>query len=601
MRISHKMILVFSIVIIISVTVLTSYSTQVLLEESNTYTAARFSNMGTAMLNRLEQQISMMDLVVGELTDNTTFMAALNQFVRDDSEDRKMANAARNTLQQQLYHSPLVDYFYRVSIYTVNGEFITSKAEKDDYLVSGTEKAREVISALSWLELVQAQPTQRHILPPHNDTFSVRRDTPVYGIVHGVMFHGKLIAYIEVSDEYSELEEIMGMVDEPSIMTKAVFDNGMVLYETKAEHVVYPATLEDNILLDWVDEKQNLQQKVMVIRSDWLSMNIYVAQDLSIIRQQEDALRRNTIRTAILIGVPALLIITLISVGLTRSIRKLTKKVRQLPAEHVLLNEPETMQTLSRNVTNATDLEIFELENVFNKMIRRLRDSTMNELASREGTLQAQLSALQTPINPHFIYNTLNIISAKSMESGNLEIIEICDQFAQMLRYSTDTRSRTATMADEIENVRNYLLLAKARYEENLEFEIDIPEHLTEITLPKLALQPLVENALTHGYDGQNMKRRLTITGRIEGGQLILEIHDNGTGFSDENLEKLRRQIRDVEEGKTTVEAVGAHIGLVNTCLRLHYYSHGATHIRIHNDHGAVVTLTIPCENKPGT
>ena len=187
------------------------------------------------------------------------------------------------------------------------------------------------------------------------------------------------------------------------------------------------------------------------------------------------------------------------------------------------------------------------------------------------------------------------------MESGNLEIIEICDQFAQMLRYSTDTRSRTATMADEIENVRNYLLLAKARYEENLEFEIDIPEHLTEITLPKLALQPLVENALTHGYDGQNMKRRLTITGRIEGGQLTLEIHDNGTGFSDENLEKLRRQIRDVEEGKTTVEAVGAHIGLVNTCLRLHYYSHGATHIRIHNDHGAVVTLTIPCESKPGT
>ena len=59
----------------------------------------------------------------------------------------------------------------------------------------------------------------------------------------------------------------------------------------------------------------------------------------------------------------------------------------------------------------------------------------------REGTLQAQLSALQTQINPHFVYNTLNIISAKSMESGNYEVIEICDQFAQMLRYATDTRS----------------------------------------------------------------------------------------------------------------------------------------------------------------
>ena len=81
----------------------------------------------------------------------------------------------------------------------------------------------------------------------------------------------------------------------------------------------------------------------------------------------------------------------------------------------------------------------------------------------REGTLQAQLSALQTQINPHFVYNTLNIISAKSMESGNYEVIEICDQFAQMLRYATDTRSRTATMAEELENVRYYLMLSKAR------------------------------------------------------------------------------------------------------------------------------------------
>ena len=71
---------------------------------------------------------------------------------------------------------------------------------------------------------------------------------------------------------------------------------------------------------------------------------------------------------------------------------------------------------------------------------------TLNEIAMREGTLQAQLSALQTQINPHFVYNTLNIISAKSMESGNYEVIEICDQFAQMLRYATDTRSRTATV-----------------------------------------------------------------------------------------------------------------------------------------------------------
>ena len=225
----------------------------------------------------------------------------------------------------------------------------------------------------------------------------------------------------------------------------------------------------------------------------------------------------------------------------------------------------------------------------------RLRDTAANNLALREGFLQAQLSALQAQINPHFIYNTLNIISAKSMESGNFDVIEICDQFAQLLRYSTDTRSRTAAMTEEIENTRNYLLLAKARYEDNLEYAIDVPENLGEITVPKLTLQPLVENAMIHGFNGKNVLRKLSVTGRIEDGYLILEIRDNGTGFAPETLQKLRTAIQEIESGTLSVESSGGHIGLVNTCLRLHYYSQGKMHIAIRNDNGAVITMTFPC------
>ena len=209
--------------------------------------------------------------------------------------------------------------------------------------------------------------------------------------------------------------------------------------------------------------------------------------------------------------------------------------------------------------------------------------------------MKAQLNALQAQINPHFIYNTLNIISAKSMESSNYDVIEICDQFAQMLRYSTDMSSRTATMAEEIENVHNYLMLAKARYENNLEFAIDVPENLGSITVPKLTLQPLVENALTHGYNGYNELRKLTVTGRIEDEKLILCIRDNGTGFSEDRLQKLQEGIRRIENGTLSMEESGGHIGLLNTCLRLHFYSNGQMHISIHNDSGAVITMVMPC------
>ena len=222
------------------------------------------------------------------------------------------------------------------------------------------------------------------------------------------------------------------------------------------------------------------------------------------------------------------------------------------------------------------------------------KNLSATELSLREGTLQAQLSALQTQINPHFIYNTLNIISARSMESGNYDVIEICDRFASMLRYSTDTRTRTATLAEEIDNVRNYLMLAKARYEENLVYTIDVPENLNEITVPKLTLQPLVENALTHGYNGMNIQRILSVTGSVRGDSLVLEIRDNGVGFSEEMLRSLRGRIREIEEGRTSVESAEGHIGLVNTCLRLYYYSKGTMHVAVGNDGGAVITMTFP-------
>ena len=102
MRISHKMILIFSIMMITAVTVMSGYSARINLQGSSAFTHSRFLNMGSIMSRAIEEQIAMMDLAMEELLDNTTFMAALNQLVRDDSADGKMANAARNILLQQL-------------------------------------------------------------------------------------------------------------------------------------------------------------------------------------------------------------------------------------------------------------------------------------------------------------------------------------------------------------------------------------------------------------------------------------------------------------------------------------------------------------------
>ena len=596
MKLSVKMVLIFSAMMLVGLLILSSYAASVSVMGATAFTEARFRNMSTSIERAVQQEVSMMEMTLRELSENTTFMAALNQMVRDDSEERKMGIAAGKSAINQLQHSPLVDTFYRVTFYTRDGMFLTTyvdAVDRDYKLIPGSEEAKAAINALPWLDEAD-ESTDFVLLPLHKDILSASRPVSVYGIGQQIRYLGNPLGYLEVARRNEDIARVMKYIDDENVCLEMLFDDGDLLFQSQETAWTWPQDLARDGMTT-VQLENGLSRMVYHTRINSLGLHLYISQDGAISTESNALLRSAMFRRAAYIMLPTLGLILLVSLGLTHSINRLTRKVRQVRADSVIRRDEETTRSLLSTVTSPGDRETYELEQGFNQLMLRLRESTANELSLREGTLQAQLSALQTQINPHFIYNTLNIISAKSMESGNLEVIEICDQFAQMLRYSTDTRSKTATMAEEIENVRNYLMLSKARYEENLEYVIDVPENLNSITVPKLTLQPLVENAMVHGFDGKNVLRKLSVTGQIRDGRLILEIRDNGNGFSDEMLQSLRARIRDIEEGKVAIEESGGHIGLVNTCLRLHYYSQGKMRMDIRNDGGAVITMTMPC------
>ena len=407
-----------------------------------------------------------------------------------------------------------------------------------------------------------------------------------------VQYFGRTIGYIEVSERCDMLERILSFVDNDAIRVQVYFDDGTLFYSSSNELLPFDANIPAGAILDWQIGERQIQVQHTVLAD--LQMHLFVWQDAAVSSSLHRGIQKNMLRRTFLVLLPGIAAIVLVSMLLTRSIRCLTKKVQQMQVGRVLQDDEDVLAFLNTQVTSRSDREIFELEHAFNQMMVQLRSSTMNELAMREGTLQAQLSALQTQISPHFIYNTLNIISAKAMESSNFDIIELCDQFASMLRYATSTSSRTATLQEEIANAHNYLQLAKARYEDNLEYTIDVPKELTGLIVPKLTLQPLVENALTHGYDGTNALRRLSVTGRFEAGKLHLRVRDNGTGFTPEMLASLSRRIEEIQDDHSFASDASTHIGLINTCLRLHYYSKGAMRMSIRNEDGAVVELTMP-------
>ena len=549
--------------------------------------------LGTKIVSEIEQYVRLMDYAIDSLTADPDFMTAFHEASHlDEESDVGETLAVQNILSRKLYQEPILEPFFRVSVYSGNGFFISSRFEKTESITSMSEEARSTVESLPYLWRCDAEPFRRHIVGPHNDPWT-EEFVGVFSAVRSVAWRGEQIGYVEVNAYLDDLAEMFMWQQLDGFLVQGIFDNGEQLFRNHGDDIVYSglnATGFTRVQTDGVD------RLVVGLYSDYLHMTVYVSQDMSIYNEQANALIRNYVLVATVILAVTLCFVVAFSLGLTRAIRKLTRRVKHLPVDSILAHSDEV---ITATVTSPRDQEIHKLENTMNRLMGKLQTSMHNEMALREGALQAQLNALQMQINPHFIYNTLNIISAKGMECGSEEITDICDQFAQMLRYATDLRSKTATLGAELQNAHRYLQLVKARYEDQLTYVIDVPEDMMRLTLPKLTLQPIVENALTHGFAGRTDPRAVSITGTLVDGTLQLVVRDNGNGFSEASLARLHGAFRDMESNPSAFSSEGGeHLGLINTYLRLLHASKGHIRMTLHNDSGAVITLTLPIEQE---
>ena len=591
MKMIHKLILVFSLLAILTTAANSIYFYQTRIADLDQRTYEHLNTLSTKILGEIEQYVRLMDYAIESLTADTAFMEAFHQASQLDNESGvgEML-AAQNILSRKLYQEPILEPFFRVSVYSKNGFFISSRFERTASIISMSDEAKETIATLSYLDVVDAQPFRRHIIGPHNDPWS-DEFMGVFSAVRSVAWHGQRIGYVEVNAYLDDLADMFMWQQHDGFLVQGIFDNGEQLFRNRGDDVVYTDLNPTGLTRV---QRDGVDRLVVGLYSDYLRMTVYVSQDMSVYNAQADTLVRNYIIVAAGILAVTLLIVTLCSLGLTRAIRMLTRRVRHLPVDSVLTHSSDA---LTMTVTSPGDQEIHKLETTLNRLMVKLQSSMHSEMAMREGALQAQLNALQMQINPHFIYNTLNIIAAKGLECGSEEITDICNQFAQMLRYAADLRSKTATLGEDLQNARRYLQLVKARYEDQLTYLIDVPEDMHVLSVPKLSLQPIVENAITHGFAGRSDPREVSITGVVSSGMLQLTIRDNG--FSDASLLQLHGAFLDMEKDPSAFSSVGGeHMGLKNTYLRLLHASKGKIRMQLHNDGGAVITLTLPLEQE---
>lgn len=193
------------------------------------------------------------------------------------------------------------------------------------------------------------------------------------------------------------------------------------------------------------------------------------------------------------------------------------------------MGEIEKLAEISVRKNSFYEVEV--LAGNYNRMIRRIR-ALMAEVSHKEETLrQAELNTLVGQINPHFLYNTLDTIVWMAEFGDSAKVIALTKSLAAFFRLSLSGGRELVTVADELEHVRQYLYIQKERYADKLRYEIDAPEDVLDYTVPKIILQPIVENSIYHGIKPLDGPGTVTVSVREEGGRLIFTVADDGVGF----------------------------------------------------------------------
>ena len=354
-----------------------------------------------------------------------------------------------------------------------------------------------------------------------------------------------------------------------------------------------------------LDLCENLEEKIYQIaatrsydqRQMQLENNIYVltalieeymynylyceSVQLNLLQQQISRQIRAEILLVLLLTAGLVLLLMRYSVRLGRSITQpvvdLSRRAEDVIGGDLTVREPIESETC----------EIRTLSEGMEQMIARL-NAQIGEITRKQASLRrAELALLQAQINPHFLYNTMDtiiwLIEADRPEAA----VEMVSNLSDFFRHCLSRGEDVISLGEEEQHVRSYLQIQQARYQDILDYTIDIDPALRSVRVPKLTLQPLVENALYHGIKRKRGKGHICVTGVREGEAVLLKITDDGAGMTADRLMELRRAME-------TGERVGFGLVTVHERLRLLFAPPCGLTVDSRPGEGTAVTARIP-------
>lgn len=234
--------------------------------------------------------------------------------------------------------------------------------------------------------------------------------------------------------------------------------------------------------------------------------------------------------------------------------------------------------------------EIGDLISSYNYMTKQIHDLIETQTQTAEELRLSEFNALQAQINPHFLYNTMDMINWMAVQKKYEEVSNVVKHLAKFYRLTLSTKNNFSTIKNELEHVAVYIELQNMRFEDSIDFVVDVPDEIYNNTIPKLSLQPIIENSILHGILEKTQKQgTIVITGWVESNDVVLVISDDGVGIPEDILKNILSEDRKSTSSGSNIAVCNIH----NRLQLLYGERYGLSYDSIYGE-GCEVTLRIP-------
>lgn len=532
------------------------------------------------LVSQMEDRFRTMDAIIYYILSDYDMLDSIETLGR--ISDREVQSSyvlnARTTLSNGFNTEYILKNSYRTVFYNQLGNLVSSFNAKEARQVSTDFD----LGTISYLERAVQTKGKTVLIGAHIDEWG-RTDGPeVYSVMKALQ--GYQMGFLEVENTIESLSTLA--VAAPGAEFVIVANGEEVMYSSNGD---YSDTESLRSLCEKAESEEEKTSGMLVSRSSSEEFDLSVIAYIPEIAEGDgrEAILITAMAAAIIAFGVCLLLIILWSYILTKSIRELRGVIEQTSLENLDIQAIETGYGLD---------EVRTLANSYQAMTKRLSQAVNSEKRALMLQMQAQFDALQAQINPHFLYNVLNIISGRGIENNDDMICDMCGALASMLRYSTNNKERYVKTEQEMNYLENYLYLLRARYGDKISFDVSIDSAVRDKLLPKMTLHQFVENILAHAYGHSDRRMIIQVSGTMYSDHWEIRVQDNGEGISEEKLREIREKIKNVRknlENRGGMEMEIGGMGLVNTYARCFLLYHDALIFSIRNLPSGGVEVTV--------